>query len=249
MTLFEAVAIVAAGFAAGTINAVVGSGTLITFPTLLAFGYPPVTANVTNTVGLFPGSFSGVVGFRRELAGQRDRIRRLVPAQAAGGLVGGLLLLTLPAEAFDAIVPVLILLACVLVVVQPALTRRLAGRQRHTHGGPWLVVCVFVTGMYGGYFGAAQGVILIALLAVLIDDVLNRLNALKNLLAGAANLVAAVLFALTAPVEWGVAGLIAIGSIAGGQLGAVIGRRLPAPLLRGVIVVIGLAAVINLVRG
>jgi uncharacterized membrane protein YfcA len=249
MTLFEAVAIVAAGFAAGTINTVVGSGTLITFPTLLAFGYPPVTANVTNTVGLCPGSFSGVVGFRRELAGQRDRIRRLLPAQAAGGLVGGLLLLTLPAAAFDAIVPVLILVACVLVVIQPSLTRRLAGRRGHAHGGPWLVGSVFLTGMYGGYFGAAQGVILIALLAVLIDDELTRLNALKNLLAGTANLVAAVLFALTAPVDWGVAGLIAVGSIVGGQVGAVIGRRIPAPLLRGVIVVIGLVAVVNLLRG
>jgi uncharacterized protein len=249
MTLFEAVAIVAAGFAAGTINAVVGSGTLITFPTLLAFGYPPVTANVTNTVGLFPGSFSGVVGFRRELAGQRDRIRRLLPPQAAGGLVGGLLLLALPAAAFDAIVPALILLACALVVVQPSLTRRLAGRRRHAHGGPLLVGCVFLTGIYGGYFGAAQGVILIAILGVLIDDELNRLNGLKNLLAGTANLVAAVLFALTAPVDWGVAGLIALGSIAGGQLGAVIGRRIPAPLLRAVIVVIGLVAVVNLLRG
>jgi uncharacterized membrane protein YfcA len=239
----------AAGFAAGTINTVVGSGTLITFPTLLAFGYPPVTANVTNTVGLFPGSFSGVVGFRRELAGQRDRVRRLLPAQAAGGLVGGVLLLTLPEAAFDAIVPVLILLACVLVIIQPRLTRRLAGRPRHTHGGVLLVVCVFFTGIYGGYFGAAQGVILIALLGVLIDDALNRLNGLKNLLAGTANLVAAVLFAVTAPVDWGVAALIALGSIAGGQVGAVIGRRIPAPVLRAVIVVIGVTAAINLLRG
>jgi uncharacterized membrane protein YfcA len=249
MTAFEVVVIVAAGFAAGTINAVVGSGTLITFPTLLAFGYPPVTANVTNTVGLFPGSFSGVVGFRRELAGQRDRVRRLVPPQAIGGLVGGLLLLTLPAAAFDAIVPALILLACVLVVIQPALTRRLAGRRRHAHGGPLLMASVFLTGVYGGYFGAAQGVILIALLAVMIDDELNRLNGLKNLLAGTANLVAAALFALTAPIDWGVAALLALGSIAGGQVGAVVGRRIPAPLLRAVIVVIGLVAAINLLRG
>jgi uncharacterized membrane protein YfcA len=216
---------------------------------LLAFGYPPVTANVSNTIGLFPGSFSGVYGFRRELSGQQDRIRRLLPPQAVGGLVGGLLLLILPAAAFEAIVPVLILVACVLVVLQPRITRRLATRERHAHGGPWLVAAVFFTGMYGGYFGAAQGVLLIALLAVMIDDALVRLNALKNLLAGVANLVAAILFALTAPVDWGVAGLIAIGSIVGGQVGAVIGRRIPAPVLRGVIVVIGLAAVVNLLRG
>jgi uncharacterized membrane protein YfcA len=248
VSAFEVVAIIAAGFAAGTINAVVGSGTLITFPTLLAFGYAPVTANVSNTIGLFPGSFSGVVGFRRELVGQGPRSRRLVPLQGAGGLVGGLLLLTLPASAFDAIVPALILLACVLVVIQPWLTRRLASRPRHPHGGPLLLGTVFLTGMYGGYFGAAQGVLLIAVLAMLIDDTLTRLNALKNLLAGVANLVAAVLFALTAPVNWAVAALLAIGSIVGGQVGAVIGRHIPAAVLRAVIVVIGLAAVINLLR-
>jgi uncharacterized protein len=240
MTLFESIAVVLAGLLAGTINAVVGSGTLITFPTLLALGVPPVSANVSNTVGLVPGSFSGAYGYRRELLGQRGRVARLGIASAVGGVSGGLLLLVLPAAAFEAIVPALILLGCVLVVLGPRISAAVAHRRRSgAHGGPLLFAGVFVVGVYGGYFGAAQGILLVAILAIGLDEELQRINALKNVLAGIVNLTAAVLFIVVADVDWEVAVLIAIGSLAGGLLGARVGRRLPVPVLRGVIVTVG----------
>jgi hypothetical protein len=234
--------------AAGAINAVVGSGTLITFPVLLAVGYPPVVANVSNTVGLVPGTASGTWGYRRELSGQRQRILRLGGRSVLGGLTGGILLLVLPARAFKAIVPALIALACVLVLVQPALTRRLAHRrgERPAHGGPLLLVAVYLAGIYGGYFGAAQGVLLIAILGLALSEDLQRINAAKNLLAGLVNLTAAMLFILVADVAWHPALLIAIGSTIGGQIGATVGRRLPPLALRGVIVLVGLTAIIRL---
>ena len=180
MSLGEAFLVLAAGLAAGTINTVVGSGTLITFPTLLAIGLDPVAANVSNTIGLVPGSLSGAVGYRRELSGQRSRLLRLAPAAAAGGLVGAVLLLVLPDDAFDAIVPALIGVGCVLVAVQPWLTRLLGrdGREeRPPHGSVLVVVLIFLTGVYGGYFGAAQGVLLIAIMGLLLDAHLQRVNA------------------------------------------------------------------------
>ena len=248
MELLDAVLILLAGLAAGTINTVVGSGTLLTFPTLLALGYPPVVANVSNTVGLVPGSFSGAWGYRRELAGQRGRVARLGAASAVGGLCGALLLLWLPAAAFATVVPVLIGLAVVLVIIQPWLARRLSGRpDRPAHGGLLLLLGVSGSGVYGGYFGAAQGVLLLALLGISLDESLQRINALKNVAAGIVNLVAAVVFIVVADVDWAVAGLIAVGAIAGGQLGATVGRRLPAPLLRGFIVVVGVVAIVTLV--
>lgn len=248
MGLFDGVLILLAGLAAGTINTVVGSGTLVTFPTLLALGYPAVVANVSNTVGLVPGSFSGAWGYRRELAGQRGRILRLGAASAVGGLAGALLLLWLPAAAFAAVVPALIGLAVVLVVVQPWLARRLAGRpERSAHGGPLLLLGVTGSGAYGGYFGAAQGVLLLALLGIGLDEPLQRINALKNVAAGVVNLVAALAFVVLADVDWAVAGLIAAGAIVGGQLGATVGRRLPPAVLRGLIVVVGTVAVVALV--
>ena len=244
MSPLEALAVVAAGVAAGGINAVVGSGTLITFPTLLAIGLPPVTANVTNTVGLVPGSFSGVVGYRRELGGQRRRLVILGLASVVGGFTGALLLLWLPAEAFDVVVPVLIALACVLVVVQPWLTRRFARPHAQlAHGGPWLVAGVVGSGTYGGYFGAAQGVLLIALLGLFLEEGMQRINGIKNLLAGLVNLTAAMVFAFVADVRWAVALLVAVGAVAGGQLGATVGRRLPDRVLRGVVVLVGTIAI------
>ena len=248
MSIWAALAIFTVGLAAGTLNTIVGSGSLITFPTLLALGYPPVVANVSNTVGLVTGSISGVVGYRRELEGQRPRIRVLAVASLAGGLTGGLLLLALPASVFRNVVPALILLAAVLVAVQPRLARRLANGDRaaRPNGGPLLFAAVLLTGIYGGYFGAAQGVILIALLGIFIDDGLQRLNALKNVLAAIVNGVAAVLFILVADVAWGPAALLAAGATAGGQLGAKVGRRIPAPLLRAVIVVVGTAVAVGL---
>ncbi len=246
MNPLEAIAILLAGMAAGTINAIVGSGSLITFPTLLAFGYSPYVANVSNTVGLVPGSISGSVAYRRELRGQRERAIRLGFWSAAGGLTGALLLLAFPG-AFEAIVPVLIGLALVLVVIGPRLSKMLeAHRHPSGHGGWPLAAGVYATAIYGGYFGAGQGIILIALLTMLVSDGIQRLNALKNVLAAIVNGVAAVLFIFISPVRWDVAVLIAVGAIAGGQIGAHIGRRLPPPLLRAVIVVVGLVAEVRL---
>jgi uncharacterized protein len=242
MTLLESVAVIVAGFLAGMINAVVGSGTLITFPTLLALGVPPVTANVSNTVGLVPGSFSGAYGYRKELRGQGRRVARLGTASAVGGIAGGLLLLVLPEAAFEAIVPALILLGCALVVLGPRISAATAHRRRPgAHGGAVLFGAIFGLGIYGGYFGAAQGILLVAVLSIALDDDLQRINALKNVLAGIVNLTAAVLFIVVADVDWQVAVLIAIGALMGGLLGARVGRRLPNSVLRGVIVVVGVS--------
>lgn len=249
MSLLECVLVLAAGVFAGAINTVVGSGTLVTFPVLLAVGYGPVTANVSNTLGLVPGSISGAIGYRAELAGQRRRILTLASASVLGGIVGAVLLLSLPSEAFETIVPVLIALALVLVVAQPRLSRMLAERREHVrpHGGPLLWSGVFGTGVYGGYFGAAQGIILLALTAIALPEGdLQRLNAMKNVLAGLVNAVAAIVFVFFATVAWLPALLLAVGSAAGGQIGARIGRRLPPAVLRGVIVVVGLAAIVEL---
>ncbi|MGE5290177.1 MAG: sulfite exporter TauE/SafE family protein [Micromonosporaceae bacterium] len=240
----EAIAIFAAGTGAGTINTVVGSGSLITFPTLLAFGYPPVVANVTNNVGIVPGSASGVFGYRRELHGQRRLLLRLGAASVAGSLVGGLLLLGLPEHTFEAVIPVLILAACFLVVVQPWLARWLTARRQreHPHGGPILWAGVFCAGVYGGYFGAAQGVLLIGLLGAFLAESLQRINGAKNVLAGLVNATAAVLFIAFAHVAWGAVLLLAFGSTAGGLIGARIGRALPPPALRATVVLIGVTA-------
>jgi uncharacterized membrane protein YfcA len=244
----EAVAIVAAGVAAGTINTIVGSGTLITFPVLIALGYQPLVANVSNNVGLVPGAVSGVIGYRRELAGQRHRVLTLGVFSFTGALIGATLLLTLPASAFKAIVPALIAVALVLVVVQPRLQAALAHRRsRDDRGGLTLRGLVAASGVYGGYFGAAQGIILISLLGIAIKDALQRLNALKNVLAGLVNLTAGIVFVFAADVNWGVAGLIAVGSTIGGALGARYGRRLPPNALRALIVVVGTVAILRLI--
>ena len=332
--LIRALAIFAVGLAAGTINTVVGSGTLITFPTLLAFGYPPVLANVSNNVGLVPGVASGVYGYRSELGGQRRRLIRLGSASVCGGLLGAILLLTLPQSAFKDIVPALIGLAVVMVIIQPRLAEWVAKRQQaraaaatrdgvgtggdddagagadgpspgsaaggtgavldgpspvaaaggpslvaaaggpslvavaggavavaggpsavavadrpaaaEAIGGPVLWVLVFLAGIYGGYFGAAQGVLLIGMLGIALNDSLQRINAAKNVLAGLVNGLAAVVFILATHIDWGVAGLIAAGSIIGGQVGARIGKRLPPWALRVVIVCVGTVALIKL---
>ncbi|MFF7250912.1 TSUP family transporter [Embleya sp. NPDC008237] len=403
MSPAEALLVLVAGLGAGTVNTVVGSGSLLTFPVLLALGYPPVVANVSNTIGLTPGSITGALGYRLELAAQSARLLPLSIAAVLGGTTGGLLLLTLPPGAFRAAVPALILLAALLMAAQPWLSRRLALRRDHqteanrdtpippplrraghtppnpdpnpdepqaspepgvaavparphrvrpasaeagtavgpagrlgvrrerepgaapdsgidlphrpgTHGekqagpdpgvtagtahphrdrqagtepctavgpagrpgvwgkpqaapepavavgrvcrrgmrrerqaetarasgvGPVLLGAVFTVSVYGGYFGAAQGVLLLALLAIVLDEDLNLLNGLKNLLQALVNLVAAVLFAITAEVAWLPVLLLALGSVAGGRLGAVLGRRVPAPVLRALVVVIG----------
>jgi hypothetical protein len=247
VNLVEAGLVVLAGLGAGTINAVVGSGSLITFPTLIWVGLPPVVANVSNTVGLVPGAASGAWGYRRELAGQRGRLLRLGAGTLTGSLVGAILLLVLPPDVFATVVPALILVACLLVVIQPWLVRRLADRPRRDHGGPLVWLAIFATGMYGGYFGAAQGVLLIAVLAVGLDETLQRVNAAKNVLGGLANLIAGVLFIVVADVNWAAAGLVAAGAVVGGLLGARVARRLAPAVLRAVVVLIGIIAVVTLV--
>ncbi|WP_330271620.1 sulfite exporter TauE/SafE family protein [Lentzea sp. NBC_00516] len=246
MTVWEAVAVVIAGVFAGGINTVVGSGTLVTFPVLLAVGYPPVVANVSNSLGLVPGSLSGAWGYREELKGQGDRIKRLLPASILGGIIGAILLVTLPAKAFTAIVPVLIVIALVLVVIQPWLNRKLSHRRSENDGGVLLWFGVFAAGIYGGYFGAAQGVLVMGIMGVLVNEHLQRMNALKNVLTAFVNLVAGVMFIFIADVAWLVVLLLAVGSVVGGQIGAKIGRKLPPAVLRGVIVVVGVAAIVQL---
>ncbi len=250
MSPLEAIAIGLAGLAAGTINTVVGSGTLITFPTLLAFGVPPVTANVSNTIGLVPGSVSGVVGYRRELEGQRSRVLRIGAASLVGGVLGGVLLLVLPDEAFSAIVPVLVGLGILLVVFQKRISAWVEARHDRADapardpvvGAWWVWPGVLGAGVYGGYFGAAQGVLLMGIMGVGIAESLQRLNALKNVLAAIVNAVAGLLFAIVADVDWRIVALIGIGSVIGGQIGATVGRRLPGPVLRATIVVVGVVA-------
>ena len=219
MTVPEALAIFAAGVAAGTVNTVVGSGTLITFPVLLAFGYAPVTANVSNTVGLVPGSVSGAIGYRRELADQLPRMIRFGTASLLGGTTGAVLLLVLPASAFKAIVPAFIAIALVLVVVQPRLSRLLGIRRMDgsRQGGAPALAAVAAAGVYGGYFGAAQGILLLAILGLALPDDLQRINALKNVLAVLVNLIAGVVFVIVSHIAWAPALLIVGGSIAAGR--------------------------------
>jgi uncharacterized membrane protein YfcA len=246
---FEALGIFAAGAAAGAINVVVGSGTLITFPVLLAFGYAPVVANVSNTIGLVPGSVAGAIGYRRELADQRSRIPRLVCATAIGAVTGAVLLLTLPASAFEAIVPIFIALALALILVQPRLSAALRRRRGRVHErlGALALLAVYATGVYGGYFGAAQGIMLLAILGLALDDTLQRINGTKNVLAGLANLISGLIFAFAAPVAWAAVALIAAGSVGGGALGARYGRRLHPGPLRALIVAVGVIAIVRLV--
>ncbi|HVS68545.1 MAG TPA: sulfite exporter TauE/SafE family protein [Mycobacteriales bacterium] len=247
MTATHAVIIVAVGIFAGTVNTIVGSGSLLTFPTLLGLGYPAVLANVSNTVGLISGSVSGAIGYRRELRGQLRRILVLMPAVLVGTVIGAVLLLELPGSAFRHVVPVLILFAVVLVIIQPRIARRRAAAGRKAeHPGPLLQSGTFLTSIYGGYFGAAQGVVLLALFDITLDDDLQRLNAAKNVVAAAINAVGALFFIARTDIAWKVAGLLFVGSTLGGQIGAHLGRRIPPNALRLVIVVVGTGVAIKL---
>ena len=247
MTLPEALAVLAAAIAAGAVNAIVGSGSLITFPVLLAVGLPAVTANVSNTIGLVTGNASAVWGYRRELSGQSRRALLLGAGTATGAAAGAALLLVLPAGVFKAVVPGLILLACVLMATRPS--PELTTRAPTTGRWAALVAVTFTVGIYGGYFGAAQGVILLACLRLLLADRLQRLNGLKNVLVGIANGVAAIAFVIFANVNWTAVGLVAAGSTIGALLGSTYGRRIPDELLRRTVIVVGVAvAVVLFVR-
>jgi uncharacterized membrane protein YfcA len=247
-------AVVASGMAAGMVNAVIGSGSLITFPTLLAVGYAPIVANVSNNIGLVAGGVTGAWGYREELDGQARTLRRLMPMSFLGSVVGAGLLLVLPAAAFRAIVPVLILIALVLVVAGPRIQARV-----HPEGddepvprwhAPVMAAGVFAAGVYGGYFGAAQGVLLMGLLSALSLEPLQRLNGYKNVLSLVVNFVAATVFVLFARehIDWLIVALIGVGAFVGGIIGARVGRRIPPNVLRGLIIAIGLVAIVKLVR-
>jgi uncharacterized membrane protein YfcA len=255
--VLEAAVIFAAGVWAGGINVIVGSGTLVTFPTLLLFGYPPLTANVSNNLGMVAGGVSGIYGYRHELKPNRSLLRWLAPASVLGAIVGALLLLVLPAESFQAIVPVLIAIGLVMVVIGPALQRRAArrslalGRDGSTQtltSSVGLPVGIAVLGIYGGYFGAAQGILLVGLMGVILSEGIQRITAIKNVLATLVNAVAAVTFLVFARdhIDWPLVSLISSGTFVGGYLGARIGRRLPPVVLRSVIIVIGVLALIKI---
>ena len=247
MQWWEAVIIAVAGLWAGLINAVVGSGTLVTFPVLVALGYPPVTATTSNAIGLITGSITGAVGYRSELTGHGRRLARYAVASLLGAVGGTALLLSLPADAFETIVPVLVGISVALVLVQPMLARRLGNRAAVDRtASPLLYVLIFLVGVYGGYFTAAQGIMLVGVMGLLVADPLQRLNAFKNTLAAVVNLVAGAIYAFVAPISWPVVAVLAASSIIGGLLGASVGKRLPPAVLRGVIVVIGVIAVVHL---
>jgi uncharacterized membrane protein YfcA len=219
------------------------------FPTLLAFGYGPVTANVTNTLGLVPGNITSMIGYRPEMAGQAHRALRLGLASVVGAAGGAILLLVLPASAFRAIVPAFIGLGVFAILAGPPFQRWLARRDRHPSevaGGARTFLGIVLCGIYGGYFGAGQGLLFIAVLGIALADTIHRLNALRNMLAGLANTLAAVIFVFSAHIAWGAAGLIAVGSICGGWVGVHIGRRLPPTVYRLVIAAVGIVAFVKL---
>jgi uncharacterized membrane protein YfcA len=256
--MLKDIVIFAAGVWAGTINVIVGSGTLVTFPTLLLFGYAPLTANVSNNIGLVAGGLSGVYGYRKEVSAYRSTLLRLAPASILGALTGALLLLVLPADSFKAIVPVLIVIGLVMVVIGPAMQRRTArinaelGREhtpQTTRSQATLIAGIYLLGIYGGYFGAAQGILLMGLMGIMLNAGIQSINGIKNVLGTLVNAVAAVTFMIVAwdRIDWKVVLLIGAGSLIGGYLGARIGRRLPPMVLRAVILVIGIVALIKII--
>lgn len=238
-----------AGFGAGLVNGVAGGGSMVSFPALLAVGVPSLAANVTSTVGIWPGYLGGAAGFRTRLAAQRDRLRELAPISLAGALVGSGLLLITSEGAFDALAPWLVLAACALFAGQPFLARRLAqtgaapGSRGHRvlrDGG------VFLASVYGAYFGAGLGVLLLAVLGITVVALLNDINAVRTVLSLLVNSIAMIVFAVAAPVVWSAALTMAAASLVGGYVGARTASRLPVPLFRGVVLVLGVAAAIGL---
>lgn len=260
MNTVEIVVIFVAGLWAGTINTIVGSGTLVTFPTLIAFGFPARVATMSNAIGQVAGGISGTWGYRHELEGQKHNVRQQMPASLAGALTGAYLLLHLPATTFEMVVPVLLVLAIILVIGQPFLQRMMkahAARNGRAEAemspgrNVLIVISTYLIGIYGGYFAAAQGVMLVAVMGVLLPETLQRVNALKNLLSLTTNLVAASAYAIVAfnQISWSAAGLIAAGTLIGGFIGARIGRKLPPIVLRSMIVALALVAIWRITAG
>ncbi|HWO22926.1 MAG TPA: sulfite exporter TauE/SafE family protein [Kofleriaceae bacterium] len=237
-------AVAGAAFAAGAVNAIAGGGSLITFPTLIAVGLPPVAASITNTVALCPGYLGATLGQRRDLEGQAGRAALLLPIAALGGIAGGLLLLHTDDRAFDRAVPFLLLLAAVLVAVQEPLRARLFGRERARRGEGWAALPIAAAGVYGGYFGAGMGVMILAALGVVLPEPLPRINALKQLVSLVVNVTAALLFLIIADVDWLYTGVMAGAALAGGALGGRVASRVPARALRALVVVLGVAIAI-----
>ena len=249
MNAIEIVAVVLAGMGAGAINSIVGSGTLLTFPLLLAFGYSPVVANASNTLGVVPGAVCGAYGYRAELKGQRSFLARLTVSSALGSASGAALFLSLPSSVFKALIPILIGFACVLVIIQPRISARVVTRpvlRRPGTIGPGLFSATFLVGIYGGYFVGGQGIMLLAVLGLFLRRSLQECNGTKNVLAATANMVAAVAFIIAGRVAWEPALLIAAGSAAGGALGSRYGRRLSPRPLRALIVVVGAVSIARL---
>jgi uncharacterized membrane protein YfcA len=244
VTLLQALALVGAGLVAGTASAMAGGASILTFPVLLAMGVPPLTANVTNTVGLTPTVIGTALGALPELRPQRARLTALAPPALGGAVAGAILLLTTPSSIFEAIVPALIAGSCVLMLLQPWLVRHTlrGGRRRR-----WIAqASTLLVGAYTGYFGAASGVLFLALVGLVSLASLHELNAAKNVLVGAANAVATAIFVVVAPVRWPMAAALAVGSMVGGVVGTRLVRRVPAPHLRAGIAVVGLVVAVRL---
>jgi hypothetical protein len=248
----DVLTVLAAGLGAGVVVAAVGAGSLVSFPLLLGVGLTPLVANVCNTVGLVPGGLSGSYGFRRELAGKASLVRATAVTSALGSLVGAFLLLALPATSFERVVPWLVIVAATLIAAQPVISRWLRRRPaQRPRAAPRTLPAPLggmssIIGVYGGYFGAGQGVMLVAFLALGLDEGLQVINGLKNVAVLSANLAAAVVFVFWAPLDWSVVGLVALGSVFGGWIGAHVGRRLPPLLFRVLVVGSGYAVGVHL---
>jgi hypothetical protein len=242
--------LVLAGLGAGLFNGVAGGGTLITFPVLLALGYPALVANVTSTVGIWPGYLGGVAGFRREIAGHRRLLRTLVPVTVVGASIGAVLLLTTPSSAFTRLAPWLVLFASVLFALGPLLSRWLAGEDPVPRSRPVVLgIGMFLAAVYSGYFGAAVGVIMLAVLGLTLPGTLTRDSGIRAVLSVLANGVAAIVFVIHGHLQWEAAGLVAAGCLAGGYLGAAVARKLPTSIFRMIVIAIGLATGIRLLIG
>jgi uncharacterized membrane protein YfcA len=254
LSVWQLAVIVLAGVAGGLINALAGGGTLITFPVLTAVGIPPVVASLTNTVALSPGYFGATLAQSKDLHGQARRMRWLLPVGAVGGIIGGLLLLNTTDRTFREMVPFLILMAAGLLAIQDQvrawLTRRLAQSGRSSMHEAWTMLPVFAASIYGGYFGAGLSVIVLAMLGLVLEDSLTRLNALKQAIAFSVNIAAALFFLFSGQVVWAAAIVMAIGALIGGSLGGRLAGRVKPATLRKVVVSIGtVVGVIYLVRG